>query len=501
MKKALILILIISVILGNWLFAANEIIIKYKSATPKAGVLSTCQALSTESTNPLSQVYILSTPSENIEAKLKELNSQPDVAYAIKNIRMQAFAIAPNDTFYAYGQKENLVVENVEQAWGMSQGSPTTIIAVIDTGVDYTHPDLVGRVLLGHDYINGDEDPMDDHGHGTHVAGVIGANGNNFKGIAGMDWNCKILAIKALDKYGSGWLSDVATAIIEATNKGARIINLSLGGKYDDKLIQDAIDYAYSKGVVIVAAAGNEGGNLDINKVSPVCNDGDHNEVIGVGSVGKDKVMSYFSNYSSKYVDICAVGENVLSTYPNSKYMKMSGTSMASPQVSGALGLILAVSPTSSVEGVKVALFRGAVDVDSIFGQSHPHEMGYGLLDVYAGILSLHPQIADASTSIITKFYNYPNPVIQYGSTNFDLACTQVPKTISITLFSQSGKMVRTIVGKPNSLVGFVGDTVAEWDLKDAVGTRVPSGVYIAVVAVTSDAGKQFKKPHKVVVK
>ncbi len=496
--KAIIGILTISLTLGNWLFATHEIIVKYKTVQREASLTSCLSLVSTKQDSPLAQVYTLTAPSENIDAKLKELNSQPDVAYAIKNIRMQSSAIVPRDPYYNLGQKDNLRAENMENAWGSSQGTSSVTIAVIDTGVDYTHPDLVGRVVLGHNYIANTEDPMDDHGHGTHVAGIIGANGNNGVGVAGIDWNCKILAIKVLDNYGSGWLSDVAAAVIEATDKGAKIINMSLGGGYEDTLMQEAIDYAYAHGVIVVAAAGNSGANLEVFMSSPVCNDGNANKVIGVGSVGKTKIMSYFSNYSSKYVDICSVGEAVVSTYPNGRYVSMYGTSMAAPQVSGVLGLLMAASPTATMQEIKIALFKGAGNVSSLLGQPHPTGMGYGMLDAYSGILSLFPT---PNLSITARFYNYPNPVRFGGSTNFNLTCTEVPRSIDIILYSQSGKMVRTLIGIPSSLIGFVGADIASWDTMDSLGVPVPHGLYLAVVNITTVTGKQIKKVQKVVVK
>lgn len=224
------------------------------------------------------------------------------------------------------------------------------IIAVIDTGVDYTHPDLLGKVIKGYDFVNADADPMDDNGHGTHVAGIAAANSNNGLGIAGVAWNAKILAIKVLNSQGWGTVFDVVSGIVYGADyPGVKVINMSLGGGYSS-LEELAVEYAVkTKGKLLIAAAGNDNSNT---KVYPAGFSTDFpNKVIAVAAHDDDQCKAYFSNYGT-WVSITAPGDWILSTTPiggvtNFKigFAMLSGTSMASPFVAGAAAVAWALNP------------------------------------------------------------------------------------------------------------------------------------------------------------
>jgi thermitase len=240
--------------------------------------------------------------------------------------------------------------------------APTTTagvtVAVIDTGVDYTNPDLAGKVIKGYDFVNLDNDPMDDFGHGTHVAGIIAAKANNNYGIVGVSWNSKILAIKALDFTGSGNSYDISLAIIAAAkNSSVKVINMSLGGSYSQA--EDlAVDYAVvTKGKLLVAAAGNNGNNTPIypaglSVYSYYYPGGYTNMVLAVTAHDSTDCKASFSNYGS-YVSISAPGVNIISDVPVwgtlgslDGFAEMSGTSMAAPHVAGAAALAWQQYPT-----------------------------------------------------------------------------------------------------------------------------------------------------------
>ncbi len=234
-----------------------------------------------------------------------------------------------NDIFFSY----QWGYFNIDGNFPMIPSSSTSTVAVIDTGVDYTHPDLIGKVIKGPDYINADNDPMDDMGHGTHVAGIIAAKANNGIGIAGIAWNSKILAIKALGADGSGTLFDIVQAIIYAANNtSVKIVNMSLGGTYS-YAEEIAVDYLVNtKGKLLVAAAGNSGNNEPLYPAGfsiqyP-------NRVIAVAAHSDNNCKASFSNYGT-WVSISAPGDNILSTFPISimDYVYLSGTSMATPFV------------------------------------------------------------------------------------------------------------------------------------------------------------------------
>ncbi|MEA1960780.1 MAG: S8 family serine peptidase [Bacillota bacterium] len=207
-------------------------------------------------------------------------------------------------------------------------------MAVLDTGVDDTHPDLEGRVLPGWDFVNNDDDFMDDHPdrHGTRVAGIIAANTNNLLGIAGMDWNCKILPLKVLDNEGGGSTESVAAAIRYAVKQGADVINMSYGASSLSSLEREAIWEAYEAGVILVAASGNN--------ASAVMYLAAYSPVISVGSTGQSDQVSSFSCYG-KRLDLVAPGEDILSTGFDGGYDSGNGTSFSAPVVSGIAALML----------------------------------------------------------------------------------------------------------------------------------------------------------------
>jgi thermitase len=266
----------------------------------------------------------------NVEAAAKALSKNPNVEYAEPNYNFSA-TWTPNDTYYQgyqYGPQNTYT----NSAWDYTRGSSGQEIAVLDTGVDYNHPDLDGKTIRGYDFVDNDYYPMDLNGHGTHVAGTAAAETNNGTGVAGMAPNTKILAVRVLDANGSGSLADIADGIRYAADAGAEVINLSLGCDCNTTTLKNAVDYAWNKGSVVIAAAGNDG-------VSTTFEPASYANVIAVGAVDSRDRKASFSNYGS-WVDVTAPGVDIASTVPNNGYSYMSGTSMASPHVAGLAGLL-----------------------------------------------------------------------------------------------------------------------------------------------------------------
>jgi major intracellular serine protease len=229
---------------------------------------------------------------------------------------------------------DGLKMINVQSQWDKGLYGQGVVVAVIDTGVDYYHSDLMGQVLGGKDF-TGKGDYMDGNGHGTHVAGTIAAS-NKGTGILGVAPEAKILALKALDDNGEGYMSWTVDAIRYAITQQVDVINMSLGGPHTPDL-QRAVREAVAAGIIVVAAAGNEGdGNESTEELSYP---GAYTEVIQVGAVDYNGALAYFSN-TNKEVDILAPGVEILSTYPGGKYARLDGTSMATPHVAGAAALI-----------------------------------------------------------------------------------------------------------------------------------------------------------------
>lgn len=234
-----------------------------------------------------------------------------------------------------YQQQWYLPYIAVQTEWNkLSEESEEITIAVIDSGICSDHPDLEGKILEGWDYIDNDNNPEDEFGHGCGVSGLIAAGINNQIGIAGVYPNARIMPLKVLDKNGIGAYSDLAKALIYATDNGADIINMSLGGYIDSEIIREAVSYATSKGVFLVAAAGNTGNN-DI--LYPAKLEG----VISVGSIGTEGAISSFSS-RNKDINIWAPGENIISTASDGSYRVNNGTSYATALVSGTISLRLA---------------------------------------------------------------------------------------------------------------------------------------------------------------
>lgn len=271
---------------------------------------------------------------------------------------------------------------NAEKAWTLTRGKRKIVVAVIDTGLDYTHSDLKANLwtnkaelngeegvdddgngyvddIHGYDFANKDGDPMDGHGHGTHCAGVIGAV-HNRAGIAGVMANAQIMGIKFLTDRGSGTTADAIESINYATKAGVDVMSNSWGGGGRSEALKEAIEEANAAGIVFVAAAGNSRNDNDSKPSYPASYKVDN--VISVGAMdGKGKKAS-FSNYGKTSVHVFAPGVNILSTVQNDGYKKMSGTSMACPHVSGAVGLLLSSEEGLSPKQVRDRIISTSVD-------------------------------------------------------------------------------------------------------------------------------------------
>jgi thermitase len=248
----------------------------------------------------------------------------------------------------------------VSWAWRFSMGEPEIILAVVDSGVNALHPDLNGRVLAGYDFVNNDSDPQDDHGHGTHVSGIIGATAKNGIGSAGICPFCSILPVKVLDANNTGTWSNVAAGIVYAVDNGARVINLSLGGSSNTQVMQDAINYAAERGVLVVAAAGNSRSDEYFYPAAL-------ENVLAVSATRQDDTRWSLSNFGS-WIDIAAPGYAIFSTYHAldnyySGYTFMSGTSMAAPHVVGLAGLLLSQRPGRTPADLHRLLVESATDL------------------------------------------------------------------------------------------------------------------------------------------
>jgi len=276
----------------------------------------------------------------------------------------------PNDPGVAKQWALNAI--SASAAWGVTTGTGNTIVAVIDTGIDYTHPDLAANIWVnpdktapdkyGYDFANNDNDPRDDNGHGTHVAGIIGATGNNGLGVTGINQHTKLMALKFMDANGNGFTSDAIRAIDYAIKHGAKILNNSWGGNLPDASLQAAIARAQAAGVIFVVAAGNESANNDTNISYPTQYGRTLNNVISVAATDQNNALASFSNYGPTTVFIGAPGNSIYSTLPGGGYGIKSGTSMATPMIAGALALLWDAHPTWTYSQI-INKLKTSVDV------------------------------------------------------------------------------------------------------------------------------------------
>jgi thermitase len=267
----------------------------------------------------------------SVPAAVEYFRGLPNVEFAEPNY-IGRIAFTPNDP--SFGSQYGPQKINCPTAWDLTQGNAGVVIAIIDTGIDAGHPDLAGKLVPGYDFANNDSNPFDDNGHGTHCAGIAAVSTNNGIGIAGVGFNCSLMGVKVLNASGSGSFSAIANGITWATDNGADVINLSLGGSSGSSTLESAVNYANSRNVVVIAAAGNSNTSSVFYPAGyPVC--------IAVGSTDQNDNKSSFSNFGS-WVDVAAPGSSILSTYPGNRYATLSGTSMAAPHVAGQAGLLFA---------------------------------------------------------------------------------------------------------------------------------------------------------------
>ncbi|WP_404456761.1 S8 family peptidase [Oceanobacillus kapialis] len=346
----------------------GEVIVKFKdsvSLNSQEQILKDVNAKVQPSPNVVKSPFVVLEVGD-VESVVKTLNSNAKVEYAEPNYILKA-AWTPNDTYFSTSYQYGLFNTSADHAWDYARGSASQEIAVLDTGVDYNHPDLNGKTNRGYDFVDRDYTPSDANGHGTHVAGIAAAETNNGTGIAGMAPNTDILAVRVLDASGNGSLSNIANGIRYAADNGAEVINLSLGCACDTQTLESAVNYAWNSGSVVVAAAGNDGTSQQFQPAS-------YANAIAVGAVDRNNNKASFSNYGT-WVDVSAPGVDIASTYPGNGYAYLSGTSMASPYVAGQAALLTG-------QGKSNAQVRAAIQntADSVSGTGY--YVRYGLINV-----------------------------------------------------------------------------------------------------------------------
>ncbi len=377
-------------------FISNEIVISFVEGTTPETIELIVSAVSgvIVGTIPELGIYQVQIPgtgnASGVHEAIADLLTNPAVAAAQGNYIRNATEVVPNDP--RYEDQWHLPKIRADEAWVVSRGAGI-VIAVVDTGVDYNHPDLSGKVLLGHDYEDDDDDPAPGEDHGTHVAGIAAALSHNGTGVAGVAWNSKILAVR-------GFATDLMSgkSITYAVNNGAKVINCSYGGGWG--LVESlAVSYADLRGRLVVAAAGND-------NCSTPSYPGGYGSVLAVGATDDQDTRSIWipgasqctpnsaSNFGD-WVDIAAPGSGIWSTLPNGGYESWDGTSMATPIVSGAAALVWSLHPSWSDEQVRERLIKTAKPLS---GQ----QLGAGRVDVFEAVFNGSFEMEDLAGWTVT---------------------------------------------------------------------------------------------------
>jgi len=324
------------------------------------------------------EAVVVEVPFKRVSSFIDAVKAANLSSYVEPNSKFRA-TFVPNDEYWE--SQWALTKIEADWAWNTTLGDPSLLVAVIDTGIDYNHPDLAPNyVPLGYDWVNNDTDPMDDNGHGTHCAGIIAAVINNEEGIAGLA-QVRIVAEKALDENGEGFEDKLAEAIVHAVDCGAKILSNSWVGYGKSELIHEAVKYAYEHGVLVVAAAGNDASRI---KVYPA----GYEEVVAVAATDSNDEPASFTNYGD-WVELAAPGVDIISTFLNGTYLWMSGTSMACPHIVGVAALAWSQHPNFTRDQLRVHLRRTAEDLGvSGFDESY----GYGRVNARKAVELTNPQ-------------------------------------------------------------------------------------------------------------
>ena len=466
--------------------------------------------LARPSLNPnLKRIYLLRFSPDAPLAALKAAYQQNPLVEAVEYNYLRptlADAVVPNDP--KYPEQWSLPLMKLPQAWAIEKGNRSVVIAIIDSGIDYRHDDLAPKVWINPDeipengldddgngyiddvygwdftdapniqaegdYLEGDNEPIDESGHGTHVAGIAGAMPDNGIGIAGVAWECPLMAIRAgLSLGGSSRMQDddSASAIVYAADNGASVINMSWGSERRSFVIQDAIDYAYAHGAVLVAAAGN---SQKAAAIFPAA----YRKVIAVASTEQNQQRFYQSNFGAS-IDIGAPGNVILSTQIDNRYRLLTGTSMASPHVAGVAALLLAKRPALTHEEVRHILINTA---DPVY-QEDSDELdekfvGTGTVNAERALFAsgalqariLAPETNSGGADSITFIgdtggYKFQSWQLSYGES------TVPTEFIPFTQPAVTQK---------------ISETLAVWNT-----TTVPEGIYTVRLTVTATDGHQ----------
>jgi len=499
------------------LAVADEILVKFKpgvKAETIKGINKKLEGRIRKKIEKINVHCIKVPPHKTVLEMIEKYKKDPDVEYAEPNYIRKAY-LDPDDP--GFSLQWGISKIKAPQAWETETGSSNIIIAIVDSGVNYiTHLDLISHIWLNDDSVNGldddgngkiddyygwdfvgpdyeisaeDDDPMDVVNHGTFCAGIASAETDNTTGIAGVSWNSKIMVVRVLDDDGYSDDSIIAPGIIYAADEGADIINLSLGGAGSSSTLENAVDYAYGKGCLLVAASGNDNESF-VNYPAA------YDNVIAVGATNEsdercdsdDWGFGLGSNYGAE-LDVVAPGNSIYSTSLGGGYGTESGTSMAAPFVSGLAALIWSHNPTLTNMDVRDTIISSADDIGSSGWDAYT---GYGRINAEEALAAFLPE------EVVYGIMNFPNP-FRPARTSQTTICFTTRESVAernINIYNVSGELVHSAPESEIFLKGIDPEDRRvykyDWDGKNDYGDRVASGIYIYVV--NADGNKKTGK-------
>ncbi len=503
---------------GEYIVKLKEPINSYRN---QMTVLSQELGSYIKSTIPGQNIVVIKRPVFEVQSVVvKSLSQNPNIEVIEPNYIYKASRV-PNDPMFSQlwgmsnlGQADSEKQQGVvgmdigaTQAWDIETGSKDVIIAVIDTGVDYTNPDLAPNMwtnnaelngkpgidddgngviddIYGYNTITDSGDPKDDHGHGSHCSGTIGAKGDDGKGIVGVNWNTRIMAVKFLDSNGSGTLENAIKGIDYATKMGAKIMSNSWGGGGASQTLKEAIERANTAGALFVAAAGNESNNNDASPSYPASYQVPN--VLAVAAVDNKGQIASFSNYGKSSVHVGAPGVNIVST-TTTGYQSWSGTSMATPHVSGIAGLIASHEPKLTALEIKNRIITTAHPIASLRGKVR----SAGLANAYAALTNTLPQPdendpSNWKTATVSVATAHP-----YKEKTIETYEVRVPGAKEIALYfakfqTEKGYDTIQLIDSKGDLVGEVSGN------NDDSYSPVITGEYVKIIFKSDDSVNQY---------
>lgn len=368
-------------------FVADELLVQTRAGVGKEKFEEDIAGFGAATAEEITQIRVkrIKVPAHALEKVMAALSKNPRVKFVEKNYLVQASA-TPNDT--SYPSQWHLPKISAPAAWDSTIGSTGVSIAIADSGVDPTHPDLAGKLQPGYNFVLSSTDTHDFYGHGTKVAGSAAASTNNAAGVAGVAWSNPIVPLVITDSTGYATYSAMAKAMTYAADKGIRIINLSFAGSSSSSTLQNAVDYAWNKGTIVFASAGNYG--TSTLQYPAACN-----HAVAVTATTSTDALASYSSYGS-WVTVSAPGSSIVTTSNGGGYSTVSGTSFASPITAGLGALILSANPSLTAQQVVDIISQNSDDLGTAgFDQYY----GYGRINAYKSIAAAKNTVAQVDTT------------------------------------------------------------------------------------------------------